>query len=681
MVVVGMWGMVLRLFAGGLVSDSFDYPDGPLNQNYTSWLTHSGDTGEVQIASGRLVLNQQCTEDIHLELPGGPYTPAQGALLFFKFTLCAEALPKNAYFAHFKDASSGYRCRVFASTNEVPQGAFRLGISTGASTATNWHPTILQLQETHVIAVGYHVADGASQLWIDPETEASPSVLAGDSPTPIKIAAFAFREAAGIGAWHVDDLVVATSFADLFGIEPPAPSAPVFTIEPTGIVAREGEGATLSCSASGTPPPAFQWFKDAKPLPGATNATLCWNAITLAQTGSYHVEATNEAGSATSRTVDVMVRALPILAFTNRLEHLTQAGDTPTNTFDELSLAPGETWRLTLQASDPEARHLALTVTTNTLPGVTLSWETNTAFEWLGSLEFTPSATHAGQTFHLSLEAANETAKTLAQWSLYVPNSTERGLVITEFLANPTSDPAAPHFNPLQRATPSSKPAVEDEYIELCNTTGTEMLLFGFSLGDALNVRHIFTNGLSLKPGEAIVVFGGPREDNPPGLACLTAPASESGAGLSLNNSGREFICLRNPLGGLISRIVFEGSMLSPTASLVRHPGFESPFVPHDAISSLAASPGLNWDGSPFESMTNPPPIITAVRLLRPSTTCWRLEWQGSTGAVYSVWQTTNVAVPFTPMTTEIRAEDNQCAFEFPVDDSPGMRFLRISSP
>lgn len=673
--------MVLRLFAGGLVSDSFDYPDGPLNQNYTSWLTHSGTTGEVQIANGCLILDQQCTEDISLDLAGGPYTPAQGALLFFKFTLRAEALPKNGYFAHFKDNSSGYRCRVFASTNEAPQGTYRLGISAGASTATNWHPAFLQLSETHVIALGYHVADAASQLWIDPETEASPSVLAGDSPTPIKITAFAFREAAGIGILHVDDLVVATSFADLFGNDPPPPSAPTFTIEPTGIVALEGEAATLSCSAAGNPPPALQWFKDARPLAGATNAILHWDAITLAQAGPYHVQATNEAGSATSRTVDVLVRALPVLAFTNRLVHPSQAGDALTNTFDELSLAPGETWRLTLQTSDPEARHLALTVATNTLPGVTVSWLTNSTFEWLGSLEFTPVAAHAGQTFHLSLEASNETAKTLAQWSIYVPHPHERGLVVTEFLANPTSDPAAPHFNPLQRATPSSKPAVEDEFIELCNTTGTDMLLDGWSLGDALMVRHIFTNGISLKPGEAIVVFGGPHEENPPGLPCQTAPASESGSGLSLNNTGREFICLRNPSGQLASRIVFEGSMLSATASLVRHPGFQSPFVPHDTISTLAVSPGLNWDGLPFENVPHPPPTIEAVRLLRPGSTCWRLEWQGSTGAVYSVWQTTNISGPFTSMATNISGGSNPCSFEFPVEDAPHLRFLRISSP
>jgi len=70
----------------------------------------------------------------------------------------------------------------------------------------------------------------------------------------------------------------------------------------------EGEAVTMTVVASGSAP-TYQWFKGTTPLPGQTAATLSIASATLGDTGTYYVEVTNEAGTATSDTVALTVQA------------------------------------------------------------------------------------------------------------------------------------------------------------------------------------------------------------------------------------------------------------------------------------------------------------------------------------------------------------------------------------
>ncbi|MFM8358812.1 MAG: PQQ-binding-like beta-propeller repeat protein, partial [Verrucomicrobiota bacterium] len=58
----------------------------------------------------------------------------------------------------------------------------------------------------------------------------------------------------------------------------------------TNQFAAEGAQVRLYVAASGRPPIRFQWFRNAAPLPSATNAVLTLPGITLDQTANYHVE-------------------------------------------------------------------------------------------------------------------------------------------------------------------------------------------------------------------------------------------------------------------------------------------------------------------------------------------------------------------------------------------------------
>jgi hypothetical protein len=93
---------------------------------------------------------------------------------------------------------------------------FRLGIGNTASTITNAVTVERDLSTgvSYLVVVRYNVDTGISTLWVDPNSESSPSVSATDTPSPDAIASFAFRESTGIGQPTVDDLKIALSFAD-----------------------------------------------------------------------------------------------------------------------------------------------------------------------------------------------------------------------------------------------------------------------------------------------------------------------------------------------------------------------------------------------------------------------------------------------------------------------------------
>jgi uncharacterized delta-60 repeat protein len=74
----------------------------------------------------------------------------------------------------------------------------------------------------------------------------------------------------------------------------------VLTLEPAGLNCEPGQGATFRVGATGTQPIIYQWWKDAAPLPGATNPTLTLGSVQPGDAGFYHVELSNPRGSVTS---------------------------------------------------------------------------------------------------------------------------------------------------------------------------------------------------------------------------------------------------------------------------------------------------------------------------------------------------------------------------------------------
>jgi hypothetical protein len=213
---------------GVLRSDDFNRPDGPLVQFDGLWLSNGGTGGtnlqQTQIVGNQLQVTATQSEDCSTELPPGQFTaptypPAGGYVFYASMKVDYRVLPNavGAYFAHFRDSSSGFRCRIYAATTDASAGHYRIGIANSANLITA--PAIiandLATNQPYVIVARYNVATGESRLWLNPSSESSPGVSAVDGAQPVTVEAFTFRQNSDIGTVLVDDLKIGTAFTDV----------------------------------------------------------------------------------------------------------------------------------------------------------------------------------------------------------------------------------------------------------------------------------------------------------------------------------------------------------------------------------------------------------------------------------------------------------------------------------
>ncbi|NLP00924.1 MAG: hypothetical protein GX089_00370, partial [Fibrobacter sp.] len=85
---------------------------------------------------------------------------------------------------------------------------------------------------------------------------------------------------------------------------------PVIISEPTDMVARETQSVTFKVTVSGSQPFIFAWFKNGVPGALSNEATLTLNNLTMADAGNYYCKVTNLMGEATSRLINLQVKAI-----------------------------------------------------------------------------------------------------------------------------------------------------------------------------------------------------------------------------------------------------------------------------------------------------------------------------------------------------------------------------------
>ena len=181
----------------------------------------------MKITGGRLKVTEINTEDCATELPphldpAPTYPPASGTILYASMTVKFIALPTPAgdYFAHFSDGTtSGFRARVSASRANAGANRFRFGIANNSASvnAAGQIATDIATNQNQFLVVRFAVGTGESRLWLNPLSEASPSVAANDAPAPLTIQNFVFRQSTSMGTMCVDDLRIGTAFKDVVG--------------------------------------------------------------------------------------------------------------------------------------------------------------------------------------------------------------------------------------------------------------------------------------------------------------------------------------------------------------------------------------------------------------------------------------------------------------------------------
>jgi len=87
--------------------------------------------------------------------------------------------------------------------------------------------------------------------------------------------------------------------------------APTITVHPQAADALPGSTASLSVTASGDAPLAYQWHRNGNDIAGADGATLMLPAATVTDAGVYGVRVSNGLGTAESLTVVVEVNPPP----------------------------------------------------------------------------------------------------------------------------------------------------------------------------------------------------------------------------------------------------------------------------------------------------------------------------------------------------------------------------------
>ena len=214
---------------GVLLSDTFSYNNflqdtalqgADFNGTGSPWGNASGTNYDMLVINGTAQLTGARSEDLAANLAGTAFSSDSGMVFYASFSTTFSNLPTSAgdYFAHFKDGIKGttFRAKIYASTAGAASGKFRLGLANAANNFNIQFPQDLSLYQTYQVVVRYNSGTGESVLWVNPIDQNSTSVAATDSTTVTAVQAFGLRQADTIGASYLDNLLIGTSFSDVF---------------------------------------------------------------------------------------------------------------------------------------------------------------------------------------------------------------------------------------------------------------------------------------------------------------------------------------------------------------------------------------------------------------------------------------------------------------------------------
>ena len=166
-------------------------------------------------------------------------------------------------------------------------------------------------------------------------------------------------------------------------------------------------------------------------------------------------------------------------------------------------------------------------------------------------------------------------------------------LIINEFLADPDGVSGDANGD----GTPDT---TEDEFLEIYNTTLSDIDVSGYMINDSSGLRHTFPSGSVIPAGDVIVVFGG---GTPTNFSCVTQISSVGFLGL---NNGGDTITLLDASSAIVTSYSY-GSEGGDNQSLGRDVDITGDFKKHSQITSnpVDFSPGrYNETNIPFSAVT-----------------------------------------------------------------------------
>lgn len=197
-------------FGQVIVAEDFSYPDGSLVPN-GGWTTGSGTAGDLLVASEQAVVQHgEPSEDARQSFAEVATGDIYYALDFSVDNLGAVYDgTDNEYFSHFN-----FRARLSVGPG-TSGGDYTVGIGSSSAGQAIWS-TDLIFGDTYRAVVRYNIDLGVAELWINPASEASTSIL-GDEDGMTTINSFDLRQSDSSEneTVRVDDLMIGRTFDDV----------------------------------------------------------------------------------------------------------------------------------------------------------------------------------------------------------------------------------------------------------------------------------------------------------------------------------------------------------------------------------------------------------------------------------------------------------------------------------
>ncbi len=222
----------------------------------------------------------------------------------------------------------------------------------------------------------------------------------------------------------------------------------------------------------------------------------------------------------------------------------------------------------------------------NQLIFTTSNWDTPqpltvTAID-TGTIEGTSNEAYDPGVSTSDLWYGNETLDSL---NVALTENNAGDLIINEIMADPTG---------FDSNGDSTLDVIEDEYVELYNTTGGSLDISGWTISDGSGLQYTFPASTIIPADGTVVIFGGGTPTGIPGDFVDTA-----GGSLSLNNTG-DTVTVENEVSQLVDTVTY-GSEGNNDESLTRDPDISGGFVGHTTATGSGGSqgsPGTKINGS-----------------------------------------------------------------------------------
>src|SRR5688572_806431 len=211
--IAALFGLSSIASAAVLIDDSFTYTDGNLVGNDPAiggaCGEHSGAGAvPVQVSGGQISIAQGAgsREDVNSVYEGG-FVAGAGTKLYSAYDLTVNdpgAAITSAYFSHFMQGTTIFPARVWVTTPTT--SGYRLAISMDGdlTDTTEGFTGDLSFGTTYRVVTLYDYDAQDGTLWIDPVSEASPSVTATDTTFSDEVTSYAFRQTTGNSIQIID---------------------------------------------------------------------------------------------------------------------------------------------------------------------------------------------------------------------------------------------------------------------------------------------------------------------------------------------------------------------------------------------------------------------------------------------------------------------------------------------